>query len=135
MRRIGPAVLVLSLLSLAPVARAVDATRPVVGTTRCSDASWVAGTTEWCGGALVYRDYVYDDTGADTKPGSPHGAPLNRATGDIDPRDHGHHLNSADIVSLRLSARSGQLHVRFELNTLFPDDRTVGVVAIDVDKD
>ncbi|MFX5142171.1 hypothetical protein ABTC48_21040, partial [Acinetobacter baumannii] len=27
--------------------------------------SWVAGTTEYCQGRLIHRDYVYDDYGAD----------------------------------------------------------------------
>lgn len=135
MRRIGPVILLAGLLGLAPVARAAAPTPVDLGTSGCSEDSWVGGVTEWCGGRLVYRDYVYDDNGADTQPGSPHGAPLNRATGDVDHRDHGQHLNSADIVSLRLWSIGRQLHVRFELNTLFPDDRTVGVLAIDSDDD
>jgi dienelactone hydrolase len=122
-------------LLLAPIARAVDATDPVVGSSRCSDASWVGGTTEWCRGQLVYRDYVYDDNGADTRPGSIHGPMLSRATGDIDAREHGQHLNSADIVTLRLWAAGDRLRVRVELNTLYPDDRTVAVLAFDTDKD
>ena len=136
MRRIGPALLLAGLLGLAPVARAgAPAPADSLGTSGCAEHSWVGGVTEWCGGRLVYRDYVYDDNGADTQPGSPHGAPLNRATGDVDHRDHGQHLNSADIVALRLWSIGGKLHVRFELNTLFPGDATVGVLAIDTDDD
>ena len=32
----------------------------------CERDSWVAGTVELCDGALIYRDYIYDDYGADT---------------------------------------------------------------------
>ena len=31
----------------------------------CTRTSWVAGTTEYCQGRLIHRDYVYDDYGAD----------------------------------------------------------------------
>ena len=31
----------------------------------CHKTSWVAGTTELCDGTLIYRDYIYDDYGAD----------------------------------------------------------------------
>ncbi|MEL0028871.1 MAG: hypothetical protein VW625_09470, partial [Perlucidibaca sp.] len=46
-------------------------------TSACARSSWVAGTTELCRGALVYRDYLYDDYGADTGLISPDPALLN----------------------------------------------------------
>jgi pimeloyl-ACP methyl ester carboxylesterase len=126
-------VVVALVASLAvPTARAAAPADPPG---RCNDASWTAGTTEWCRGTFVYRDYVYDDTGADSRPGSPHGTQLSRATGDVDHREHDQALNSADLLALRLSVEHGNLHVRFELNTLFPDDETVAVLALDVDND
>ena len=99
----------------------------------CDEDSWRGGTTEWCDGALVYRDYVYDDAGADQGSTSPHGAPLNPTAGDVDHRQHGQQLNSADLLSLRLRADGGALAVRAELNTLFASDRTVVAVAVDTD--
>src|SRR4051812_3803351 len=32
----------------------------------CGGTSWVGGATNVCEGKVVYRDYVYDDEGADT---------------------------------------------------------------------
>ena len=100
----------------------------------CDERSWTGGTTEWCGGAFVYRDYVYDDDGADRMPGwSPHGPSLGAATGDVDHRDHGQSLNSADLLTLRLRAKGNDLAARFELNTLLPGDATIAAVAVDTD--
>src|SRR3954468_5378976 len=31
----------------------------------CGGSSWVGGTTNVCSGVVTYRDYVYDDEGAD----------------------------------------------------------------------
>jgi len=129
-----------SLCALAP-ARAIDPPVP------CDEKSWVGGTTEWCDGQLVYRDYVYDDTGADADAnrvlgsngnavsGSPHGAGLTKATGDVDHREHGSALNSADLLTLRLWRDGDNLRAHFQLNTLFPDDRTLAAIAIDLDND
>ncbi|MEX2537123.1 MAG: hypothetical protein WD646_00550 [Actinomycetota bacterium] len=113
----------------------------------CDERSWVGGTAEWCDGKLVYRDYVYDDTGADTDSqnvlgrngnaisGSPHGAGLTKATGDVLHTDHGQALNSADLLTLRLWKDGESLRAHFQLNTLFPDDRTLAAIAIDTDND
>lgn len=79
MGRIGLATIVLIGLLAAPAARGAEPAP-------CSEQSWTGGTTEWCDGTFVYRDYVDDDSGADTAQGSPHGTQLNRATGDVDHR-------------------------------------------------
>ena len=132
--RAGSAGIVLCLvLSLAAVRS--DAA-PADAPTACDDRSWIGGTTEWCDGKLVYRDYVYDDNGADTRPlRSPHGTPLNRGSGDVDHRDHGQRLNSADLLTLRLWRDGKLLRASFHLNTLFPSDRTIAALAIDTDGD
>ena len=102
-----------------PAARArVDGT--------CNEKSWVAGSVDLCGGTLVYRDYVYDDYGADS--GQP-------ASGLSDPEGDGPQDNVADLVALRLRVEGQSLHVSFELNTLFDDSVTVGALAIDTDGD
>ena len=49
-------------------------------TAQCNEQSWFAGVTEICNGVLVYRDYVYDDYGADTGLLSPSPALLNLAS-------------------------------------------------------
>src|SRR5437588_10261320 len=97
MRSVGAMLLVLAACSALTVPAPAAAAQA-----KCSEHSWVGGTTEWCDGALVYRDYVYDDDGADTRPGSPHGTSLSRANGDIDATQHGQALNSADLLVLRL---------------------------------
>jgi acetyl esterase/lipase len=99
----------------------------------CEERSWTGGTTEWCNGSLVYRDYVYDDYGADSGGDSPHGTGLFRPKGDVDHRQHGQALDSTDLLALRLRAEGSELVVRFELNTLLPTDATVGAVAIGTD--
>ena len=101
----------------------------------CREDSWNGGTAELCHGALVYRDYVYDDTGADTQPSSPHGTSLSRATGDIDHAQHGQALNSADLLTLTLTRSGANAMVTFQLNTLFDTDRTVAALALDTDDD
>lgn len=98
----------------------------------CRDDSWVAGTSEWCDGTFVHRDHVYDDAGADT--GDPAVAVWD-TTGTVDHRTRGQSLNSADLVTLSIRPERDDLVVRFELNTLLPNDRTVAALAIDVDDD
>ncbi|MGH3929958.1 MAG: hypothetical protein ACRDTF_08285, partial [Pseudonocardiaceae bacterium] len=101
----------------------------------CSEESWIGGTSEWCDGWFVHRDYVYDDYGADLEPLSPHGSGGTPATGDVDHREHGQALNSADLLVLRLRAEGDDLIARFELNTLFGGDATVAALALDTDDD
>ena len=134
--RAGSAVIVFCLVCSMAVVRAEAAPTPPLAAAACDERSWIAGTTEWCGGKLVYRDYVYDDNGADTMPaGSVHGTPLNRGAGDVDHREHGQALNSADLLTLRLWRDGNLLRASFDLNTLFPSDRTIAALAIDVDDD
>ncbi len=102
---------------------------------RCDEDSWIGGTTEWCDGTLVYRDYVYDDTGSDLGRESPHGTGYSRPLGDVDHREHGQALNSADLLVLRLRLEGDDLIARFELNTLFPTDETFAALALDIDDD
>lgn len=109
---------------------------PEPASTACDERSWIGGTTEWCDGKLVYRDYVYDDNGADTRPaGGVHGTPLNRGAGDVDHRDHGQSLNSADLLTLRLWRDGRLVRASFTLNTLFAGDRTIAALAVDIDGD
>jgi pimeloyl-ACP methyl ester carboxylesterase len=100
----------------------------------CSDQSWIGGTTEICNGVLTYRDYVYDDHGADTSPvyNSPIGNLSPRAGDASYPADS---ENTADLVKLELSISGNQLVIAAELNALFTADSTLLGIAIDTDND
>jgi pimeloyl-ACP methyl ester carboxylesterase len=93
--------------------------------------SWVAGTVDLCAGTLVYRDYVYDDYGANTNnPMAPVTGRLARPAGD---QRYETDVNSADLVDLQLRIVDNRLHVTFELSSLFTPDSTVAAMAIDTD--
>lgn len=101
---------------------------------QCRGESWIGGTTEICGGILTYRDYVYDDHGADTNP------TYNSPIGSLSPRSGDATYppgaeNTADLVKLELGIEGGELVVTAELNTLFESDSTLLAVAIDTDND
>ena len=120
----------------------------------CSRKSWVAGTTELCDGTLIYRDYIYDDYGADAglvgldpltvinllgRAGT-HYSPLAITPGLLSPTagDQPYPAgleNTADLVSLMLSLEGNELRVRFELNTLYAQNNSMAVLAIDTDND
>jgi pimeloyl-ACP methyl ester carboxylesterase len=115
-----------------PATASGRATAPAA-VSRCSASSWIAGTTELCGGHLVYRDYVYDDYGADdNRRTTPvRAGTLSRSAGDqAYPADA---LNTADLVRLELWLEGGEVVVEFELNTLYTPDQTRAVLAIDSD--
>ena len=133
-----------------------DPIPPVTGLS-CDRESWVAGTVELCDGALIYRDYIYDDYGADV--GligiSPNNGidllnVLSRAGGIGNPQANTPGLlsptagdqrypagleNTADLAKLTLQLDGDELKVSFEVNTLYGSDDTVAVLAIDTDND
>ena len=124
MRRV--AILVLFALALGGVAVTSDRAPARARAAACNEQSWVGGSVDVCDGTLVYRDYVYDDYGADT--GEPAG-------GLSDPSGDGPDDNQADLVALRLRIEGETLRVSFELNTLTDESVTVGALAIDTDGD
>lgn len=118
----------------------------------CTRTSWVAGTTELCRGNLIYRDYVYDDYGADAGALSPNppallnlntrggkrGSPFATTPGLLSPSAGDQRYpqgleNTADLVNLTLSIQGNQLVVDFELNTMFHSDDALAAIAIDAD--
>lgn len=117
----------------------------------CERSSWVAGSTELCNGQVIYRDYVYDDYGADTglisvepsllnvsNRGGSRGLPFANTPGLLAPAAGDKRYppgleNSADLVNLTLSIDSGELVVNAELNTMFNADDALLAVAIDTD--
>lgn len=110
----------------------------------CNSESWTAGITEWCNGELVYRDYVYDDFGADlgvlavtptqgseTNPlTSPPGL-LARTAGDV--RYPVGAESTADLVKLTLQRNGVTLKAKFELNALYTPNQTIAAIALDLD--
>ena len=132
-------------VAAAGVGPAAAATKSVPFTTRgtpltvqpCGGTSWVAGTTDVCNGTVVYRDYVYDDEGADTgdlgyseNTANAFGT-LAHPAGDI--RYPAGDVNSADLVSLRLTRTGNRVDVVAELNALFHPRSTVLAIAVDTD--
>lgn len=122
------ALLVLSLLVLPPGAS--DAA------TGCRADSWIGGTVELCDGALVYRDYVFDDYGAN----DPLTVPPARNTGSLagtagDQRYPGDLGATADLVDLTVRIVGDELEAVFELNALYEPDQTIAAIAIDTDAD
>ncbi len=105
----------------------------------CTDTSWVAGSLDLCDGRLVYRDYVYDDTGADsgdigytTNTSKAYGT-LAAPAGDV--RYPADDTNSADLVRLELRRSGGRVLVTAELGALRRPDSTVLALAVDTDGD
>ncbi|HWL66611.1 MAG TPA: hypothetical protein VNP73_11605, partial [Actinomycetota bacterium] len=100
----------------------------------CGKGSWIAGTVDICDGELVYRDYVYDDYGADTSdPTAPSTGILSRPAGDE--RYPEGQENTADIIDLSLEIDGDQLVTEFEFGALYDPETTVAAVAIDTDAD
>ena len=102
----------------------------------CTATSWVAGTTELCAGHLVYRDYVYDDYGADhvisaLRWGDLASSLMARPEGDATYPEGAE--NTADLVRLELWIDNDRLQVRYELNTLYDATQTIAGLAIDTD--
>lgn len=128
---------------------APGAPSPVAGasSTGCERSSWIAGTTELCGGKLIYRDYVYDDYGADLGfvsppftvlnlttrlgPGQTEPGPLSPSAGDK--QYPAGSENTADLVKLELAIEGSELVATFELNTLYKADDAIAALAIDAD--
>ena len=102
----------------------------------CARDSWLAGTTEVCGGVLLYRDYVMDDYGAgntaDTTSQQVLLGSLSPTAGD-QRYDDGAKAGTADIVDLALWIEGEQLHAVFEVNALYEADSTIAALAIDTD--
>jgi pimeloyl-ACP methyl ester carboxylesterase len=107
------------------------------GPAGCGTGSWIAGTVDICGGELAYRDYVYDDYGAQGASQAPSTGSLSNPTGtQVYPGGgppSGTVNNYADIAAIRLRVSGGQLLVSFEMNSLFDADSTVVALAIDTD--
>lgn len=135
-RRSGRGVVgVVTWVALALGAGPARAAEPALGTVQpCGGTSWVAGTTNLCDGVLVYRDYVNDDYGGDTRqPFASTTGSLSQPAGDV--RYPVGEESSADLVDLELRVAEDRLQVRAEMNALFKADATLLAVAIDTDAD
>jgi pimeloyl-ACP methyl ester carboxylesterase len=127
-RAVSPALVLIALLTAAP-------SHGAPGPAGCGTGSYIAGTVDICGGELVYRDYVYDDYGAQGLAQPPSTGSLSNPTGtqSYPNADHATVNNYADIAAIRLRVSGGQLLVSFEMNSLFAADSTAVVLAIDTD--
>src|SRR6185436_10060603 len=101
------------------------------GPDSCGATSWVAGIVDLCDGHLIYRDYVYDDYGADTGSWSYRIAAATPSAGDQSYPANAQ--NTADLVSLDLSLDGGDVVAVFKLNALFAADQTIAAIALDTD--
>jgi len=137
------AALVLPAALLVPVSSVGATPRPATSTATtavpkaCTDTSWVGGSVDLCDGTLVYRDYVYDDEGADsgdigytTNTANAFGT-LAAPAGDV--RYPAGDINTADLVRLELHRVGDRVQVRAELNALFHPRSTVLALAVDTD--
>jgi dienelactone hydrolase len=103
----------------------------------CGGASWTAGVTNVCDGTVVYRDYVYDDYGANTHTVAsntcPAPNPATLPTGDQ--RYPAGEEDTTDLRELRMRVDKDRLVVTFTLNALFDADSTIAALAVDSDND
>jgi dienelactone hydrolase len=131
-----PFLLLLLSLPLVVAATLFPAVTPAAAQSSCEVDSWIGGTVELCDGQLVYRDYVFDDHGAN----DPTVLPPPRNTGTLSgtaghqryPGDLG---ATADLVDLTLRIVGNELEAVFELNALYEPDQTIAALAIDTDAD
>ncbi|MEL0027603.1 MAG: hypothetical protein VW625_02890, partial [Perlucidibaca sp.] len=132
-------------------AASTDGGSPAVANPVCDRTSWVAGSTEFCRGMLIYRDYVYDDYGADAglasldpavsniiNRGGVLGSPVAITPGLLSPTagDKRYPVgleNTADLVRLTMAIEGNELVVDFELNTMFNPGDALAAIAIDTD--
>jgi pimeloyl-ACP methyl ester carboxylesterase len=111
----------LALLLLAADARAAG----------CNADGWVAGQVDLCEGQLVYRDYVYDDFGADS--GAFGTSPGRFAVPAGDDRNPVGAEGSTDLVDLTLKIDGDRLLATFELEAKYKADDAIAALAIDTD--
>lgn len=119
----------------------------------CNDQAWYAGVTDLCSGKLVYRDYVFDDYGADSgqpiEPinianlntrGGEAGFPVANTPGLLSPAAGDATYpegaqSTADLVKLTLENQGQMMVATFELNALYEPGQTIAAIAIDSDND
>ncbi len=107
------------------------------GPAGCGTGSWIAGTVDLCAGGLIYRDYVYDDYGAQGLSQPPSTGSLSNPTGTQSypgPNDNAVN-NYADITAIRLYVGFSQVAVEIDVNSLFDPHSTIVALAIDTDDD
>lgn len=104
----------------------------------CGKSSWTAGVTELCGGHLVYRDYLYDDYGADAPIPTIRWTPTSSNASVLPTGDDAYPSgaeNTADLVRFEMWPQDGRMQVEVELNTLYAAGQTRAVLLIDRDND
>lgn len=148
MRRLPLTAVVLSVLLAAPLPFAAAKEGPGRGSGKdkpskdraaadCFRDSWLAGSVELCDGRVIYRDYLYDDYGADD-PVVP--AATRSTTGSLsrpagDARYPVGKESTADLVRLELAAKGDRLVVTAEMAALHKADDSILAIALDADDD
>jgi hypothetical protein len=99
----------------------------------------VSGTDSLRDGEYVYQDYLFDDRGADTVPGSGNRNPgsdlASPTAGDaFYPTAERFAGNAADLVEFRVRPERDALVYRITLNTVKDDDASVVAIGVDTDR-
>jgi hypothetical protein len=98
----------------------------------------VSGTDAYSRGEYVYQDYLYDDHGASTRPGSsspPGSAVFSPTDGDVFyPTAAAFANNAADLVELRIRPTRRAIVYRVTLNTVVDEDTAAVAIGIDTDR-
>jgi hypothetical protein len=98
----------------------------------------VSGTDAYRRGEYLYQDHLYDDHGANTRPGSsspPGSASFSPTAGDVlYSAVERFASNAADLVELRIRPTRAALVYRVTLNTVLDDDAAAVVIGVDRDR-
>ena len=137
LRCAAASVLALSVVDAAVVRTTATAAPERTFVQECGGTSWWAGSTNVCNGAVVYRDYVNDDHGADELDDRLHDGTQN-AFGTLahpagDKRYAADRISVADLVDLTLTRSGNRIDVVAETAALYRPGDTVLVLAIDTD--
>jgi Putative esterase len=98
----------------------------------------ISGTAAYRRGEYLYQDYLYDDHGASTRPGSPlppGSASFSPTSGDVlYPTGARFANNAADLVELRIRPTRRAVVYRVTLNTALDEDTAAVAIGVDTDR-
>ena len=98
----------------------------------------VSGTDAYRDGEYLYQDYLFDDHGADAKPGGstpPGYGAASQTRGDVRyPTAARFSNNAADLVELRIRPTPDAIVYRVTLNTMLDENAAAVVIGVDRDR-